>query len=118
MIEKTPNSPAELLALNEKKDTVSDLKEMMKNTTLREALVFVRDELEELFRHHKKTAKSMIRELRKCETEEERDEMTEAIDQWLEDTKHLQAAWDQVRLVELGPERTDEDEDEDGLEAV
>lgn len=117
MIEKTPNSPAELMALNEKKDTVGELKEMMKKTTLREALVFVRDELEDLFRHHKKATKAMIRELRTCENEEEREEMADTIDQWIEDTKHLQAAWDQVRLVDLGPEST-EDEDEDGLEAV
>lgn len=119
MTEKTPNSPAELLALNEKKDTVDELKEMMKKTTLRQALVFVRDELEDLHRHHKKVVKEMIREMRQCEDAEQRDEMTESIDGWIRDAHHLLKAWESVRLVELGPEVTEEKKDEDdGLEAV
>ena len=104
MIEKTPNSPAELMAMNEKKDLQARLSEIMGEATLREALVFIRDELEDLYRHHKMMTKAMIKEMHKCEDVIKKDQMTDEIDQWIEDTKHLQAAWDQVRLVHLGPE--------------
>ena len=116
-MEGTPNTPAELIALNEKKmDTVEKLGELMKETTLKEAILFARKTVEDLMRHHKEVARGLIREMRNAETDDERWDRSEEIDVWTKDVKHLQAALDQLKLVEV--DSGEEEKEDDDAEPV